>query len=47
MLVLDTDHLVELDLRINRSQITQLAGRHPELVITNGSLEPDADLPAD
>ncbi len=35
---------VELDLRINRSQLTQLVGRHPELVITAGSLEPDDDL---
>jgi len=36
---------VELDLRINRSQLAQLVGRHPELVITAGSLEPEDDLP--
>jgi len=36
---------VELDLRINRAQLAQLVGRHPELVITAGSAEPDEDLP--
>jgi len=36
---------VELDLRINRDQLAQLAGRHPELTITSGSIEPEEDSP--